>query len=52
MDKHINLLKQLLGYWWDKEPKMHDMLQTFDSISDESKQFLYKLKIYDLLKDE
>lgn len=51
MDKHINLLKQLYESDWNKD-KLKHILTTFNDISDEAKQFLYKLKIYDLLKDE
>ena len=52
MDKHIDILKQLYKYYWNKEQKIYNMLKTFDSISEKYKQCLYEFRIYDYLKNK
>ena len=51
MDKHINILMQLYKYHWTKDQEKHDLLKPFDEITLEYRQFLYKYRIFDLLKD-
>ena len=46
MDKHLNILEQLLGYWWDKDSTAFP----WDELNEEVKDNALDIFVYEKFK--
>ena len=46
MDKHLNILKQLLGYWWDKDSDAFP----WDELNEDVKNNALNIFVYEKFK--